>query len=133
MRIHVDKKKCSGCRICEEICSLKKVGGINPRKARIRIIREGFSGVDQPVICQQCKKPKCIPACPTGALTRDITYNTIKVDDGKCNMCGLCSEACPFGAIRIDPGTGKPLICDLCNGDTNCVSWCPTQALSLLE
>ncbi|MCK4791291.1 MAG: 4Fe-4S binding protein [Desulfobacteraceae bacterium] len=46
-----------------------------------------------------------------------------------CTGCELCIEACPFGAISIDPLNNTAIICDLCDGSPQCVKWCPTGAL----
>ena len=35
----VDHSKCSGCRLCEVVCSAKKNGAVNPTKARITVIK----------------------------------------------------------------------------------------------
>lgn len=37
--------------------------------------------------------------------------------------------ACPFGAISVDPLTGKIAKCDLCAGNPACADWCPTGAI----
>jgi Fe-S-cluster-containing hydrogenase component 2 len=29
----------------------------------------------------------------------------------------------------MDPVTNYPLVCDTCEGDFQCVRWCPTQAV----
>ncbi len=128
MRIHVDLDKCTGCRTCEVICYFYKDHKINPRKARVEVIRVDRAGLDIPIICAQCVTPKCAEACPTEAITKDDS-GIIRVTEDRCTGCGICADACVIGAIRIDPDTKKPLICDLCNGKPKCVEWCPTKAL----
>jgi len=54
----------------------------------------------------------------------------IVVDENKCNGCGWCIQACPFGAITFNPDNRKAMICDLCDGDPECVKYCPFDALT---
>jgi NAD-dependent dihydropyrimidine dehydrogenase PreA subunit len=54
------------------------------------------------------------------------------VDEEKCDCCGWCIEACPYGAITLNPEKETVMICDLCDGDPQCVEWCPEGALDLV-
>ena len=41
----VDHKKCTGCRLCELVCSVKHAGVSNPSRARLSIVKweaEGY-------------------------------------------------------------------------------------------
>ncbi|HEL5716743.1 TPA: 4Fe-4S binding protein, partial [Clostridioides difficile] len=40
----------------------------------------------------------------------------IKIDEGKCNGCGLCVEACHEEAIGMVNGKAKLLRDDYCDG-----------------
>jgi Fe-S-cluster-containing hydrogenase component 2 len=68
--------------------------------------------------------------CPSRAISRD-DRGIIRVEGEKCDRCGMCVDACVIGAIRIDPETKTPLICDLCGGKPECVNWCKTKALTI--
>lgn len=57
----------------------------------------------------------------------------IKIDEEKCNGCGLCSDACHEGAIGIINGKAKLLRDDYCDGLGNCLPVCPTGAISFEE
>jgi carbon-monoxide dehydrogenase iron sulfur subunit len=127
LRITVDHKRCTGCRICEQICTLSHEGEFNPRRARIKILKDEREGINAPLLCIQCKK--CISACKRGALSWNDEIGIVKVDKGKCNGCGLCIKACDQAAISQDPISGKVNICDLCNGNPECVRWCSQEVL----
>ena len=54
----------------------------------------------------------------------------IKIDEEKCNGCGLCVQACHEGAIGLFHGKAKLLRDDYCDGLGNCLPACPTQAIT---
>ena len=128
--IRVSPEKCTGCRICELICSAGKHGEFNPKRARIRIVKMERFFIDIPSVCQQCAKPFCQKSCESGAIEKTDT-GVMVVDQEKCIGCGDCVVACPFDAIFLDPVEDKAIVCDLCQGDPKCVQWCPTEALTL--
>jgi ferredoxin len=57
----------------------------------------------------------------------------IKIDESKCNGCGLCVSACHEGAIGLVEGKAKLLRDDYCDGLGNCLPVCPTGAISFEE
>ncbi len=57
----------------------------------------------------------------------------IKIDEDKCNGCGLCASACQEGAIGLVHGKAKLLRDDYCDGLGNCLPVCPTGAISFEE
>jgi len=53
----------------------------------------------------------------------------IKINEEKCNGCGLCAEACHEAAIVIVDGKARLLRDDYCDGLGNCLPVCPTGAI----
>lgn len=57
----------------------------------------------------------------------------IKIDEGKCNGCGLCIPNCPEGALQIIDEKAR-LISDLfCDGLGACIGHCPEGAITIEE
>lgn len=125
-----DPTLCSGCKICELVCSLHHEGVINPALARLYVAYDPFINEHpEPTFCKQCAGPECMLVCPTGAIGVDSATGARVVDEEKCNGCGLCVKACFLGMIKLNPDTKKALKCDLCDGDPQCVKYCPQNAL----
>ena len=57
----------------------------------------------------------------------------IKIDESRCNGCGLCADACHEGAIGIVDGKAKLLREDYCDGLGDCLPACPMEAISFEE
>ena len=57
----------------------------------------------------------------------------IKIDEEKCNGCGLCAEACHEGAIGMVNGKARLLRDDYCDGLGDCLPVCPADAISFEE
>ncbi|MCI7062946.1 MAG: 4Fe-4S binding protein [Lachnospiraceae bacterium] len=54
----------------------------------------------------------------------------IKIDEEKCNGCGLCVNACHEGAIGLVHGKARLMRDDYCDGLGDCLPSCPTGAIS---
>ena len=129
MRLVADIELCRGCRICELACSFFNFGSFNPKKSRIRVTKLEEPSIDIPVVCRQCTKCKPMTDCPTGALTKHEKTGAVVAALERCTGCGMCLEACPFGAISLNPENRLVNVCNLCNGNPKCVEWCPNKAL----
>ena len=70
MTIVVDVEKCTGCRVCELVCSITKQGEFNPRKSHIHILLNNEFGVYIPALKLECDFcGRCVELCPTEALS----------------------------------------------------------------
>ena len=124
-------EQCSGCKMCELVCSIKHFGVNNPKKSAVRVmITYPHPVVRMPVICGQCKKAPCAEACPVNALTR--VDGIVQMDKDECISCFLCVKACPFGTIYLHDDCEHPIKCDLCGGTPECVKHCPKGALQMI-
>jgi ferredoxin len=57
----------------------------------------------------------------------------IRIDEEKCNGCGLCIPNCQEGALQIIDGKAR-LISDLfCDGLGACIGHCPEGAIEIVE
>ena len=57
----------------------------------------------------------------------------IRIDEEKCNGCGICAEACHEGAIGVVDGKARLLRDDYCDGLGDCLPACPLGAISFEE
>ncbi len=125
----IDWRKCTGCGVCELVCSFTHEGLFQPSLSRIRVFRIDQEGFHFPVACLDCTEPACVAACPTAACHIDRSVPVVRVDPGLCIGCRECVNACPFGAAHFNPFTGKAYQCDLCGGSPVCVTQCYPGAL----
>jgi formate dehydrogenase beta subunit len=89
--------------------------------------------------CMHCTEAACVQVCPTGAMYKHKLGFTA-YDEKKCNGCGYCTQACPFGVphlqtMNILTGKAKAARCTFCQDrvpsgqKTACVEACPVAAL----
>jgi len=120
MKIKVFKELCSGCRICEMVCSLFHTGTINPERSAIRIRKNDLgNGLREPIVCRGCRKMACLE----GECTEESKEAKKFIWDGKR------AEKCTFGALPVFQG--EAYHCDLCGGNPRCVKVCTPGALRI--
>ncbi|MBW1972818.1 MAG: 4Fe-4S dicluster domain-containing protein [Deltaproteobacteria bacterium] len=136
--IDVNWKLCTGCRLCEQACSLYHEGKIWPEASRIFILQFDPGPIEIPILCHQCSDHPCIEACPVKpekAISINKKTGAVVIEQDKCLgiKCGRCAKACHHEtAIRFHPETNKAINCDLCDGLPECAWICPSGALSFL-
>ena len=134
--IVTDIEKCTGCGLCELICSFKHHGEFNPTKSRIHKTVFVERAVAIPVVCYQCEEPWCGKICRAEAITWEKDEKTgatwVEVSETKCVGCRMCMLACPYGNIVVSE-KGHAEKCDLCDGDPECVKFCATGAIRFAE
>lgn len=129
----VDYEKCTGCRLCELVCSVFHNGVSNPAKSRIKVEKWEWEGLYIPVVCRQCIDAPCMNVCPVRAISREDGLGRVVVDYNLCIGCRSCVAVCPFGAMSFDPSERKVFKCDLCDGDPQCVRFCDMKAVDFAE
>lgn len=74
--IAIDHTLCTGCRMCELVCSLHHFGECNTQRSAIRVLTREKDGIALwlPLVCQHCEPALCIEACPTGALSEKKSF-----------------------------------------------------------
>ncbi len=132
LMIHPDK--CTGCRNCELACSFVKHGDFQPVVSRVHAYVWEREGISVPMMCQQCDDAPCVTVCPTGAMHRSTEMpNLVDWDERLCIRCKMCTMACPFGNARYDAASAMILKCDTCQGEPECVAFCPSGALEFVD
>lgn len=128
IRVNVDK--CTGCRACELACSafhaMPKYSSTNPSRARIRVMVDEFEDVYVPIRAGYYSPAEC-----AGRYAYTISGKTY-------TECGFCKVACPSRTYFIEPDSGLPLRCDMCDAsppleEPMCVHVCPADALTCIE
>lgn len=57
--------------------------------------------------------------------------NIVKIDQAKCNGCGLCITSCAEGAIRLVEGKARLVKDQYCDGLGACLGECPQGAITI--
>ena len=66
-------------------------------------------------------------------MTTKTVRKIVRIDEDKCDGCGLCVPSCDEGAIQIIDGKAKLVAENLCDGLGDCLGECPQDAISIEE
>jgi NAD-dependent dihydropyrimidine dehydrogenase PreA subunit len=61
------------------------------------------------------------------------TRKIVKIDEEKCNGCGLCIPNCAEGALQIIDGKAKLMSEKFCDGLGACLGHCPEDAITVID
>ena len=124
--------RCSGCRKCEIACSLFHENQVWPDASMIRVFML-VPGLEFPHFCAQCEDYPCVASCPVDALSVSKKTGAVLVNAKKCIACGKCIVACPGRIPHMHPKEKRIVICDLCDGDPQCVKVCREGSWDVLR
>jgi Pyruvate/2-oxoacid:ferredoxin oxidoreductase delta subunit len=66
-------------------------------------------------------------------MTTKLLRKIVKIDEEKCNGCGVCVPACVEGAIQIIDGKARLVSERYCDGLGACLGECPQGAITIEE
>ena len=66
-------------------------------------------------------------------MTTTVVRKIVRIDEEKCDGCGLCIPSCAEGALQIVDGKAKLVSEKYCDGLGACLGECPRGAISIEE
>ncbi len=137
-RILHDPGACTGCGLCDLMCSLYHEGEQGPSLSRGELTGDRIAAEFTFNVCRQCASPDCYHACPLkdSALRIDESTGITYIAEEACTGCGACIDACPFepSRIKMHPRKNIAFKCDLCRGRDEgpvCIEFCNFGALKV--
>lgn len=130
-QIEIDVSKCTGCRVCETVCSAfhsePRYSRTNSKRSRIRISFDETNDLYVPMFAGPYSQVEC--------NGRNSSYT---INGEKYGECLFCPVSCPSRDLFKEPDSGLPLKCDMCGEPPPpegplCVAWCVDNALTYVE
>ena len=133
-----DLERCTGCHACSVACKVENHVPLGNFRTKVYYYDQGqFPQVRRhflPVVCMQCEDAPCLKACPTNSISRGAD-GIVRINTETCTGAGKCEEACPYGAIYVNPHTSLADKCDFCSHrleagmEPACVETCPGETI----
>jgi Fe-S-cluster-containing hydrogenase component 2 len=124
-KLITDAAKCTGCGICEDVCSKTYFKAVDKSKSAIHIVKDGDNYRIE--VCDQCGD--CTKMCASMAVAR-VNNGVIRITKDKCVGCLICVAECLKGFMRYHDDEPVPFKCVACG---LCAKQCPSGALALSE
>lgn len=115
----VDLDRCCDARACMGACKQENNVALGSSWNRTYTVTTGdFPNTETyfiPIMCQHCRKPPCVPACPNGAFYKR-SDGIVLIDNDKCTDCveKPCMKSCPYNAISYNEEEKVAEKCTLC-------------------
>lgn len=132
----LDLERCIGCHACSVACKVENDIELGVFRTKVYYYDHGvFPALKRsflPTLCMHCEDAPCVQACPTDSIKR-ADNGIVGINVNSCNSAGKCIEACPYGAIHIDPVYKVADKCDFCSHRLDaglqpaCVEACPAE------
>ena len=160
--IVVDLGRCTGCMTCVIACKQENL--TRPGVWWNKIFELESETLDRITFvrhaCMHCENPPCLSSCPNEAIYQRPD-GIVLIDPDTCEGAADCIDACPYGAIDINPAVdyfpdqklpfeeqaephrqhppGKASSCTLCvhridvGQEPVCVAGCPSKAMTFVD
>ncbi len=134
----IDGRKCIGCHACTVACKSENQVPVGVNRTWVKYVEKGkFPDTRRyftVLRCNHCEDPPCVNICPVEAL-QQREDGIVDFDGRRCIGCKACGQACPYGALYVDPETHTSAKCNYCAHRKEvglqpaCVATCPQQAI----